>query len=89
MGFSKPSISNAVSTLRKKGYLTVDRDGYIYLTQAGKDIAERIYERHCVFTDGLIKLGIDPALAEQDACKIEHVISEETFTKLREIFEGI
>lgn len=86
MGFSKPSISHAVGVLKDGGFVTVDREGYLHLTETGKEIAVKIYERHCVLTSGLINLGVDPEQAEQDACRMEHVVSDESFQKLREIF---
>ena len=86
MGFSKPSISHAVGVLRDGGFLDVDGDGYLHLTEAGREVAMRIYERHCVLTSGLISLGVSPEQAEQDACRMEHVVSDESFQKLREIF---
>ena len=86
MGFSKPSISHAVGVLKGGGFLTVDGDGYLHLTDAGKEVAEKIYERHCILTAGLINMGVSPKQAEQDACRIEHAISDESFQKLREIF---
>ncbi len=86
MGFSKPSISHAVGILRKEGFLTVDADGYLHLPETGREVAEKIYERHCVITFGLVSLGVEPAQAEQDACRMEHVVSDESFQKLREIF---
>ncbi len=85
MGFSKPSISHAVGVLKGGGFLTVDGEGYLHLTDAGKEVAEKIYERHCVLTAGLINMGVNPEQAEQDACRIEHVVSDESFQKLREI----
>ena len=86
MGFSKPSISHAVGVLKSGGFLTVDGDGYLHLTDAGKEVAEKVYERHCILTAGLINMGVSPKQAEQDACRIEHAISDESFQKLREIF---
>lgn len=86
MGFSKPNISHAVGILKSGGFLTVDGDGYLHLTDAGKEVAEKIYERHCILTAGLINMGVSPKQAEQDACRIEHAISDESFQKLREIF---
>ena len=86
MGYSKPSISHAVGVLKDGGFVTVDREGYLHLTETGKEIAVKIYERHCVLTSGLINLGVDPEQAEQDACRMEHVVSDESFQKLREIF---
>lgn len=83
-GFSKPSISRAVGLLRDNGYVSIDQNGLLSLTEAGLKIAETIYERHTVLTDLLIKLGVSPETAAEDACRIEHVISSETFEKLKE-----
>lgn len=84
-GYTKPSISRAVNLLKKNGYLNIDEKGYITLTSSGEEIAVNIYERHCVLTDVLLKLGIDETTARQDACKIEHVISKETFDKIKAV----
>ena len=84
MNFSKPSVSRAMSLLRGDGYITVDSDGFIELAESGLAIAERIYERHRLMTDWLVRIGVSPDTAAQDACKIEHDISEETFKKLKE-----
>lgn len=86
MGFSKASISHAVGLLRNGGFLDVDTEGYLRLTDIGRETAEKIYERHCFFRDRLIQAGVAPQIAESDACKIEHVISEESFQKLKEAF---
>lgn len=86
MGFSKPSISHAVSVLRSGGFLNVDKDGFLHLTERGQEIAEKIYERHRFFTEQLIAVGVDKETAEQDACRIEHAISDESFQKLRNTF---
>lgn len=83
MGYSKPSISHAVGLLREGGLLTMDKEGFLYLTDNGREVAERIYERHQFFTSRLIEAGVNPAQAEADACRIEHVISEESFQKLK------
>ena len=83
-GVSKPSISRAVGLLRDNGYVSIDQNGLLSLTEAGLKIAETIYERHTVLTDLLIKLGVSPETAAEDACRIEHVISAETFEKLKE-----
>lgn len=89
MGFSKPSISHAVATLREGGFLTVDEDGHLHLTDAGREVAEKIYERHQFFTAHLIELGVAPVQAEQDACRLEHVISEESYQILkRTVLDG-
>ena len=82
-GFSKPSISRAVGLLRDNGYVTIDQNGLLGLTEAGLKIAETIYERHTVLTDLLTRLGVPPEIAAEDACRIEHVISPETFEKLK------
>ncbi|MDO5785932.1 MAG: metal-dependent transcriptional regulator [Eubacteriales bacterium] len=84
MEVSKPSVCHAVATLRDGGFLTMDEDYFLHLTDAGREVAEKIYERHQFFTSQLIGLGVDAAQAEQDACRIEHVISEESFQKLKE-----
>ena len=84
MGFSKPSISHAVGVLRDGGFLTMDKDGFLHLTDIGREVAEKIYERHRFFTAQLIAIGVNQEVAEQDACKIEHVISDESFQKLRD-----
>ena len=83
MGFSKPSISHAVGVLKNGGFLTVDEDGYLHLTEDGREVAEKIYERHQFFTEHLVAVGVDRETAERDACRIEHAISEETFQKLK------
>ena len=79
MGFSKPSISRAMSILRSDGYVTMERDGRLELTESGEQVAQSIYERHKLLTRWLIHLGVTPEVAAEDACRIEHDISEETF----------
>ena len=86
MGFSKPSISHAVGVLRDGGFLTVDKDGFLHLTEEGREIAEKIYERHQFFTEQLIAMGVNETTAERDACRIEHAISDESFQKLQRYF---
>lgn len=86
MGYSKPSISHAVGVLRGGGFLTVDQDGFLHLTGVGQEIAEKIYERHQFFTQWLIGAGIDPETAEQDACRMEHGISQKSFELLRNAY---
>ena len=83
MGFSKPSVSRAVGILKKDGYLLMDNDGHLTLTDAGLEVARKIYERHTMLTDFLIRLGVSNAAAGEDACKMEHVISDETFEALK------
>lgn len=78
MGFSKPSVSRGVSILKRDGYLTVDPKGYLELTDSGMDLAQKIYERHTILTKTLTLLGVDEQTAAQDACKMEHVISDKT-----------
>ena len=87
MGFSKPSISHAVGVLKNGGFLTVDEDGYFHLTEDGREVAEKIYERHQFFTEQLVAVGVDRETAERDACRIEHAISEEAFQKLKASIE--
>ena len=79
MGFSKPSVSRAVGLLKEGEYIVVDRDGYITLTDKGVEVAVKMYERHTLLTRFLIELGVSEDIATEDACKIEHVISEEAF----------
>ncbi len=81
--FSKPSISVAMKNLRENGYIEVDKDGHITLLQAGLEIAERMYERHTVISKFLVNLGVEETLATEDACKIEHVISDESFEAIK------
>ena len=81
---TKPSVCHAVATLRDGGFLTMDSDYFLHLTDVGRAVAEKIYERHCFFTEQLIAAGVDPETAEADACRIEHIISDESFSKLKE-----
>lgn len=83
LGFKKPSISVAMKKLREKKLVTVNDSGFIYLTDAGKAIADEIYERHTLFTKWLTKLGVDSTVAANDACKIEHAISKESFEAIK------
>ena len=83
MGYSKPSVSRAVGILRQGGYIEVDSGGYITLTEAGRARAEKTYERHRVLTDAFRRLGVSEDAAAEDACKIEHVISDETFAAVK------
>lgn len=86
MGFSKPSISHAVGVLRDEGFLIMDKEGFLHLTEEGREIAEKIYERHQFFTEQLIAAGVNEITAEEDACRIEHAISDESFQKLQKYF---
>ena len=88
MDVSKPSVCHAVAVLQEGGFLAVDGDHFLHLTEQGRIIAEKIYERHRFFTDRLIEAGVDPKTAEADACRIEHVISEETFRRLKEKYQS-
>ena len=87
MGYSKPSVSRAVSLLKQGGYLTTDTDGALLLTDSGREVAERITERHHVLTQLLLALGVEKSVAAEDACKIEHVISQETFEAIKHSHE--
>lgn len=84
LSFSKPSVSVAMKNLRNNGYIQMDKDGYITLLDKGSCIAEKIYERHILLTEWLTALGVDPEIAAKDACRMEHVISSESFEKLKE-----
>ena len=83
LSVSKPSVSVAMKNLRTNGYIEMDRDGYITLLETGNAIAEKMYERHTFLTEWLTSLGVSPDIAAEDACRIEHVISEETFDALK------
>lgn len=83
MDLSKPSVSRAVGILKNKGFIVVDEDGAIHLTEEGSKLAKKIYERHRVLTEALMYLGVDEKTASEDACRIEHDISEKTFTKIK------
>ena len=83
MGFSKPSVSRAMGLLINDGYITRDEEGYINLTKAGEKIAKRIYERHTVLTELLMGLGVDAKTAAEDACRVEHYISDKTFNAIK------
>ena len=88
MGYSKPSISRAVSLLRNDGYVNMDERGYLLLTEKGLAVAEKIYERHQVLTRALMNMGVDEKIAEDDACRIEHVISDESFNTIKSYVIG-
>ena len=87
MEVSKPSVCHAVATLRDGGFLMMDEDHFLHLTDVGREVAERIYERHRFFTEQLIAAGVDPKTAEADACRIEHTISQDSFEKIRRAHE--
>lgn len=84
MGYSKPSISRAVGLLRKAEYISVDQSGYITLTDTGREIAEKIYDRHTTLTKMLVLLGVDEETAAEDACKMEHTISDKSFSAIKQ-----
>ena len=83
MGYSKPSVSRAVSTLKKDGYITVGEDGGLQLTEKGLEVARTMYERHTVLTKLLMGLGVEESIASEDACRMEHVLSEESFAAIK------
>lgn len=89
LGVTKPSVSTAMKRLRESGYIEMDRTGYITVTDKGMDIAEKVYTRHKTLTRLFVSLGINPRTAEDDACSIEHDISDETFDALRKLTEQI
>lgn len=83
MGYSKPSVSRAIGLLKSGGFVTMEDDGALRLTESGRAVAEKIYERHTILTKMLIGLGVDPKVAAEDACKMEHVISDESFAAIK------
>ena len=86
LGYSKPSVSRAMGILREGGSILVEKDGAITLTDSGKKLAETIYERHTVLSELLIRLGVDEKTATDDACRIEHVISDESFQAIKQYY---
>ena len=86
LGYSKPSVSRAMGILREGGYILVEKDGAITLTDSGKKLAETIYERHTVLSELLIRLGVDEKTATDDACRIEHVIGDESFQAIKQYY---
>ena len=84
LGFSKPSVRVAMKNLRTNGYIEVDKEGFITLLDKGREIADKIYERHTLLSTWLVRMGVSPEVAAEDACRIEHVISAETFERLKE-----
>ena len=89
MGYSKPSVSRAVGLLKNGGYIEVDSEGLLILTKYGRDIAEKIYERHTTLTELFVRLGVDKETASDDACKIEHHLSDKTFTAIKSYIEKL
>ncbi len=88
MEVTKPSVCHAVNTLKDGGFLTMDEDHFLYLTDIGREVAEKIYERHGLFRDSLIAPRVDPKTAKTDACRMEHNISMESFEKLRDYYSS-
>lgn len=88
MGYSKPSVSRAIGLLKNGGYVTVDGEGHLSLTAEGKEIAEKIYERHTILTAFLARLGVGREVASEDACKMEHVISDDSFEAIKNFVEN-
>ncbi len=89
MGYSKPSVSRAVGLLRNGGFINVDDEGFLSLTDAGLEVAEKMYERHNILSGLLVRLGVDAETATEDACKIEHVISDESFEAIKRYIEEL
>ncbi|MBO5713279.1 MAG: metal-dependent transcriptional regulator [Clostridia bacterium] len=88
LGFSKPSVSRALSILKDKNLITVDKESHIFLTEEGGALAEKIFSRHVLIKDCLIRLGVSEQTAEDDACKIEHVLSDETYLAIKSLLEN-
>ena len=86
LGFSKPSVSVAMKHLETDDFIRRDKDGFIYLTESGEEIAEMIFERHNLLTDIFVRIGVNPETAREDACKIEHDLSEETFESIKRAY---
>ena len=89
LSFSKPSVSVAMKNLKVNNYITVDENGYINLTETGQEIADKIYERHKFLTNWLTSIGVDPEVAAEDACKMEHAISSESFTAIKKFIADV
>lgn len=87
LGFSKPSVSVAMKKLKESGFISMDPYGKVSLTDAGREVAEKVYERHQVISGWLTSIGVSPETALNDACRIEHIISDETFEKLKELYQ--
>ena len=88
MGFSKPSVSRAIGLLKDGGYVSVDKSGFLTLTETGLEVAMKIYDRHNLLTDFLVSLGVSEEVASEDACKIEHHISDESFEAIKRATKG-
>ena len=88
IGVSKPSVCHAVNTLKDGGFLVMDEDHFLRLTDVGQEVAEKTYEKHCFFTQLLVDAGVEPKAAEQDACRMEHAISDDSFQKMKSGLQG-
>ena len=88
MGYSKPSISRAIGILKQGGYVVTDDHGFLSLTESGREVAEKIYERHTILSNFLIHIGVSPETADEDACKVEHILSDETFDAIKKFASG-
>ena len=89
MGYSKPSVSRAVKLLKSGGFITVDGDGYLTLTEAGKEVAEKIFERNTILSELLTRLGVDAETAAEDACRMEHAISDRSFEAIKAHYKSV
>ena len=89
MGFSKPSVSRAIGLLKSGGYITVSKEGHLQLTEEGLRVAENIYEKHTLLTQFLIRLGVSEETASEDACKMEHILSDETFEAIKRHMDAL
>ena len=88
IGVSEPSVCHAVNTLKDGGFLVMDEDHFLRLTDVGQEVAEKTYEKHCFFTQLLVNAGVEPKTAEQDACRMEHAISDDSFQKMKSGLQG-
>ena len=89
MGFSKPSVSRAIGLLKQGGYVVTDDEGHLLLTESGREAAAKTYERHTILTELFVRLGVDPSTASEDACKVEHDLSDETFRAVKAYVEKL
>lgn len=89
LGFKKSSVSIAMKNLREKNHITVTEEGFIYLTEAGREIAEMVYERHEVISECLVRLGVSKDIADEDACRIEHILSDESFDAIKKALKTL
>ena len=89
MGYSKPSVSRAMGLLRAGGFITMDADGFISLTEAGREVAEKIYDRHTLLTALLVRLGVEETIATEDACKLEHNLSDVSFQAIKRYVDSL